>query len=114
MSVKYLEDGKPENRKPYAWRSASVTIAAATADTDITTVTGFETMFTQLARSGKTYPAHYVKISTSGTAYFRLNNSTSDVITVTATTPFESSRVALSALYVTTGGGAITITVQLH
>lgn len=111
MSVKRLEDGIAENRREYSWKSASATIAGTSATTDLTGVTGFEDLFTPLQNG----VAHHVSISVaSGTAYFRLNNATNDVITVTATSPYTNNYTVLHHLYASTAGAAVTITVKLE
>lgn len=108
MAVKYLQDGKAEHRKPYEWKSASVNVSGTSADTDITGISGFTTLF-------DTVPvAHRITVESSGTAYIRLNSATNDVITVTATTPYTDNFSVTTALYVSTNGGAVTITVKLR
>jgi hypothetical protein len=106
--VKYLENGIAEHSAPYEWKSASVTVAGADAATAITASAGFTTLFATVKR------AHRIRIETSGTAYFRLNSATNDIITVTATTPYEDLYCIVDKLFVSTGGAAITVTVKLR
>jgi hypothetical protein len=112
--TEHLEDGKPQHRKAYAWRSASITEAGSDPTVSIITKSGFETMFSQLQRDNTPYAAHHIKISTNGTAYFRLNSATNDIITVTSTTPYENLNCVVSAIYVATGGAGVITTVQME
>jgi len=108
MGVEYLGDGLPKNRRAYEWKSGSATVAGATAATDITGITAFEDLFSVVKN------AHYVKIESTATLYVRLNSATNDIITVTATSPFESEDMFVNHIYVSTGGAAVTVTVRLH
>ena len=107
MATKSLENGAEEHAKAYEWLSAAVTVTGTGGADDITDETGFGTLFGTVPR------AHRISIKTSATAYFRLNGSSNDKITVTATTPFTSDYTIVDKLYVSTGGAAVTITVQL-
>lgn len=108
MGVEYLEDGAPRNKKPYEWKSGTVNVAGATATTDITGIAAFTDLFSTVPR------AHYVKIESTGTTYIRLNAATNDIITVSATSPFESDFVVLNSIFVSSGGAGVTVTVQIH
>lgn len=103
-----LEDGHAKNKEAYAWKSASATITGTTGDTDISGVTGFTTLFSQVKR------AHYVQISATGNTYVRLNSATNDVILVTTTTPYTNEDCVVEKIFVTTNNAAVTITVNLH
>lgn len=109
--IQAFEDANPQHRTGYTWRSASLNVLGTAATTDITGETGFGTLFDPFPAKR----AHKVKLSVaSGTGYFRLNSSTSDVITVTATIPYESYNVAVHKIFASTNGSAITVTVQLN
>lgn len=106
--TKNLENGVEEHTKEYEWKSASVTVDGTAATTDLTGISGFTTLFDTVPR------AHRIRIEASATTYVRLNSSTNDKITITATTPYEDSYCVVDAIYVSTGGSASTITVKLR
>lgn len=105
------EDGQAWHTAPYEWKSASVTAAGTAAGTDLKTASGFTTLFDTVKR------AHHIKIETTGATYVRLGADGvlfPDVITVTATTPYEDNYCVVDTIYVSTNGSAATITVKLR
>lgn len=104
----YLEDGKPVNRAEEEWKSAAITVAGTDADVNIRTKTGFTTLFDTVKR------AHEIKVHVTADTHIRLNSTTTDKILVTSTSPYESDKVIVEALYVSTGGASSTVTVELH
>ena len=116
--IEHNVDGKTTQSTIYSWKSASVTAAGVVAGTNITGVTGFTALFTPFTDtttvSGVTRvrKPHKIKVSSDGAAYIKINGG--DVITIGATTPFEASDLIVESLYISTGGGAVTITVYLQ
>jgi hypothetical protein len=108
MSVQHKEDGYPVNTSAYEWKSASVTVAGTSPTTDLTSITGFTTLFDTVPR------AHQITIESSGAAYVRLNAVTNDVITIGSTTPYEDNFAIVDKIFVATNGGAVTLTVKLR
>ena len=90
----------------YEWKSASINIAGATATVDITNAGGITTLFNTIKRCRK------IRIEASATTYIRLNSASNDIITVTATTPFEAD-MSVHKIFISTGGSASTVTVKL-
>ena len=105
--VKHLENGVAEHAKEYEWKTASVNVAGTDATTNIRTIAGFTTLFDTVKR------AHRITVEASGAAYIRLNTATADKITLGATTPYTNDYCVADALFISTNGGAITITVKL-
>jgi len=108
MSIPHYSDGTPFDREEYEWKSASVTVAGTAATTDLTGISGFTTLFDTIPQ------AHKLTVESSGTAYIRLNSATNDKITVTATTPHTVTGAVVHHLFVSTNGGAVTLTVKLQ
>lgn len=94
------------NSELYEWKSAAITIAGATATVDITAAGGITTLFNKIKR------CRHIRIEASATTYIRLNAVTNDIITVTATTPFEAD-ISVHKIFISTGGAASTVTVKL-
>lgn len=101
------ENGQSWHSKEYEWLTGSVTVAGTDATTSLAAQSGFTTLFTKLPL------AHRVKITATGTCYVRLNASTNDKITVDATTPFSSDFLQVKAIYISTNGAGVAVTVQL-
>ena len=118
MSIEHNVDGKTTQSTKYSWKSASVNVAGVAGDTDITGISGFTALFTPFADSTsvsgvtQTRKPRYIKVSSSGAAYITVNDG--DIVTIGATTPFEADDLIVESLGVSTGGSAITITVQLQ
>jgi hypothetical protein len=116
--ISHNQDGKTTQSTRYSWKSASVTVAGVAGNTDITGIEGFTALFTPFTDSTSVSGAtemrkpHKIKVSSSGAAYIKVNGG--DVITIGATTPFEASDLIVNSLSVSTGGGAVTITVYLQ
>jgi hypothetical protein len=109
--IQLNEDAKPVHREAYEWKSDTVTVAGATPTQDITSIDGgtaFDDLFSDVGI------AHQITISASGTAYFRLNSTDNDIITVTATTPYTNNYAVVRKLYVATGGAGIAVTVKIE
>ena len=109
--IQLNEDGKSVHREAYEWKTATLTVAGSTPTQDIISIgggTNFDTLFS------KVKIAHQITITTSGTAYFRLNSTSNDIITVTATTPYTNNVAVVRKLYVATGGAGIVVTVKIE
>lgn len=111
-------DGKTKQSTIYSWKSASVTVDGTAAASDITGISGFTALFTPFSNSTSVSGAtevrkpHIIKVSSTGAAYIKINGG--DVITIGATTPFEAEDLIINSLYVSTGGGAVTLSVYLQ
>lgn len=101
------EDGQSWHSKVYEWLTGSVTVAGTEGATSLAAQSGFTTLF------GTVKQAHRVKITASATCYIRLNAATNNKITVDATTPFTSDFLQVNAIYISTNGAGVTVTVQL-
>jgi len=106
--VLHNEDGKTMQSPLYSWKSASVTAAGTAAATDLAGVTGFTALFTPF---GSRLP-HKIKVESTAAAYIKINGG--DVITIGATTPFETDDLLIQSIGISTGGAAATITVYLQ
>jgi hypothetical protein len=111
-----LEDGYPQHRNAYEWKSGTVNIAGATADTNIRDIGAFNNLFDTVSNNqagiANSKRAHRVIITSSGTLYVRLNSATNDKITVNATTPLDLDLIC-EAIFVTSGGVGVVVTVIL-
>lgn len=93
----------------YEWKSGSVQVAGVDATSKLNDwgSAPFNTIF-------DTVPvANHIKISSTGDAFIRLNNDSNDIITVDATTPFESDNISIWAIYVSTNDVLVTLTIEL-
>ncbi|OQB05357.1 MAG: hypothetical protein BWY21_02010 [Parcubacteria group bacterium ADurb.Bin216] len=90
----------------YEWKSASVNVAGTSGNTNLKSIPGFTTLFNKVGVARK------IRVESSATAYVTLNGTGNDVITVTATTPFEAE-MSVSSIGISTGGSASTVTVKL-
>jgi hypothetical protein len=106
MTLSY-ENGQEWHSEQYEWKSGSVNVAGADPTTNITGSAAFTNLFATVKR------AHHITIESTGTLYVRLNGTTTDIITVTATAPFSSDYLAIKSIYVASGGAAVTVTVKL-
>jgi hypothetical protein len=110
-------DGNSKQSTVYSWKSASVTETGTAAGTNITTVTGFTTLFapfTDTPTTGvtrKRVPTK-IKVTASAATYIKINGG--DVITLDGTTPFEAEDLAINSIGISTDGGASTVTVYLQ
>lgn len=116
--IEHNVDGKTTQSTKYSWKSASVNVAGVAGATDLTGITGFTALFTPFSDTTSVSGAteirkpHYIKVWASGAAYITVNDG--DIITLGATTPFEADNLIVNSIGVSTGGSAITITVQLQ
>lgn len=99
-------NGRSFNAREYEWKSASITLTDANATTDLSTITGFTTLFTDVPI------ANHIEIRSSADITLRLNKATNNIITVGTTTPFTSDCMEITDIFVGTAA-AVTLTVIL-
>ena len=105
--VQTRNDGRPLHRDLYEWKAGAITEAGAVPTTDITSKTGFTALFDTVDE------AYECTIEASAAIYVRLNKNDTDIITITATTPFTAPSNIVRKIFVATGGAAVTVTVKL-
>lgn len=102
------ENSQAWNVRAYEWVTEALTIDEGTDPlTDLSSVTGFTTLFGTVKR------AHHIVIETTGTIYVRLNSVSNDVITIGSSTPFEDHFGITDKIFISTANVARTITVKL-
>jgi len=111
-------DGNPRQSTVYSWKSGTITAAGNTADTSLTSVTGFTNLFapftdtTSVPGVKRVRKPTKIKVKASAAAYIKINNG--DVITLSATEGFEAEDLIINTIGISTGGSAVTITVYLQ
>lgn len=109
------EDGKTQQSTAYSWSTGTINKAGTAAGTDLTTIAGFTGMFTPFTVG--TSPAvtrlpWRIRIESTGSLYISINGG--DVITVTATTPFEADDLVINTVYASDASGSVDATVYLQ
>jgi len=110
MSIEHNQDGTTRHSGIYGWESASVNVAGVLADTSLVGIAGFTTLLTPFTAVPR--ETHYIKISSTGTLYVSINGGA--IITIGATTPFEANELSVKTIGVSSGGAAVTVTVQIQ
>lgn len=109
-------DGQSKQSPLYAWGTGTINKAGTAAGTNITSITGFTTLFTpfsvSVSDSTIVRKPHKIKVTADGTMYIKINGG--QVITVDATNPFEAEDLIIDSLSVSDNSAGVSATVYLQ